>query len=97
MSRRTVADSYIYICFLARQPAVTVVAIKFHTREANRCLFKIPMRAYTRRSISAFSEITARDITHKSHTQIAPRFVEMTNFLTHFFSVELAARASPRT
>lgn len=91
------ADSgFVYLhLFLARQPAVTVVAIKFHTREVNRRLFKIPMRAYARRSISAFSEITTRDITHKSR-KLHLRFVEITRVFYAFFGGEFRGRETPR-
>jgi len=73
---------------------VTVVAIKFHTREVNRRLFKIPMRAYTRRSISAFSEITIRGY-HAQITQIASRFVEASNIF-YTFSERIAAQPELR-
>lgn len=89
MSRADSGFVYLHL-FLARQPAVTVVAIKFHTREVNRRLFKIPMRAYTRRSISAFSEITIWGY-HAQITQIASRFAEASNIF-YAFSGRVAAQ-----
>lgn len=74
---------------------MTVAAIKFHTREANGRLFKIPMRAYTRRSISAFSEIITRGITHKSHANYLA--LRENNALSGAFSEESRAAYVPRS